>query len=278
MRLVRLFAWLAGDLLRIRGQVVDDNLKHAFPEMSARARRRLARCQWEHLLRMIVELSHAKRKIHLTNWRDHVGFRNKRAMVKQLLSGRPTVLVSGHFGSFEVGGLVVGMFGFKTFTIARPLDNPYLDRFLNSFRSTNGQNILPKKGSAEELTRRLEEGEAILVLADQAAGRKGCWVDFFGRPASTHKAIALLALTHQAPVLLTYTRQAHKALKVELGCGGIADPREGGPECSGIRELTAWFTARLEDVVRRDPGQYWWLHRRWKDYGRKRKRQPRQAA
>ncbi|NIP68673.1 MAG: lipid A biosynthesis acyltransferase, partial [Planctomycetales bacterium] len=171
-----------------------------------------------------------------------------------------------HFGSFEVGGQVVGLFGFPTFTVARPLDNPRLDRFLNSFRGSNGQLVLAKRGTADRIDRLLAGGGSLVVLADQAAGPNGYWIEFFGRPASTHKAIALFALAHHAPVMVTYTRRVGTALQLEVGCQAIADPLDGGQETSDLRRLTEWFTGRLEELVRRDPDQYWWLHRRWKDY------------
>ncbi len=265
-RLAGPLAYLANDLLRIRRLVLQENLRLAFPQLDLAPRHLLARRQWQHLVLMIVEIAHAQRKIHLTNWRRHVRFHNKQAMVRQLLSGRPTVLVSGHFGSFEVGGQVVGLFGFPTFTVARPLDNPRLDRFLNSFRGSNGQLVLAKRGTADRIDRLLAGGGSLVVLADQAAGPNGYWIEFFGRPASTHKAIALFALAHHAPVMVTYTRRVGTALQLEVGCQAIADPLDGGQETSDLRRLTEWFTGRLEELVRRDPDQYWWLHRRWKDY------------
>jgi KDO2-lipid IV(A) lauroyltransferase len=266
--------WLAMDVLKIRSDVLDENLRHAFPELTDAARRTLARRHWEHLLLMIIEVAHARRKIHLTNWRDHIQFRGRRDMLRQLLSPRPTVLMSGHFGNFEVGGQILGMFGIRTFTIARPLDNPYLDQFINSFRTANGQQVLPKKGTSKMAEKLLRSGVALVVLGDQAAGRKGVWVDFFGRPASTHKAIALFSLGYEAPLMVTYTKRLGRPLTFEMGCEGIADPKRDAC-CEGVRELTTWYTNRLEDAVRPDPEQYWWLHRRWKNpdkWWRKRKK------
>jgi KDO2-lipid IV(A) lauroyltransferase len=264
-RLSRPFIWFAADALRIRRSVLHDNLQHAFPKLRDQAVARLAREHWEHLFLMIIEIAHAKRKIHLTNWRDHIRFRAKREMLQLLLSDRPTVLLSGHFGNFEVGGQVLGMFGIPTFTIARPLDNPHLDHFINSFRSANGQHILPKKGSSKLAEKFMNNGAALVVLGDQAAGRKGVWAEFFGRPASTHKAIALYSLSYEAPMLVTYTQRLDKPLTFELGCESIADPMLEGDICRDVRHLTMWYTRQLETAIRRAPDQYWWLHRRWKN-------------
>ena len=94
---------------------------------------------------------------------------------------------------------------------------------------------------------------------------KGCWVEFFGRPASAHKAIALLALDHDAPIVICASRRRERPLEFEVALVDVADPREAGDEAASVRQLTQWYTRRLEEVIRQTPEQYWWLHRRWKE-------------
>lgn len=257
-------AWLATDVLRVRGRVVDENLRFAFPQMSERQRRDVTRRMWKHLVLMVCEIAHAPRKIHRTNWYQYVTLEERTRLVQFLLEPRSTLLVSGHFGNFELGGYITGLLGFPTFTVARPLDNPYLDRFVNRFRSSQGQFILSKQGSAHQLTAVLDAGHAIMLLGDQHAGPKGCWVDFFGRPASCHKAIALFTLTSGAPMVVVYARRL-RPMQITVGLEGVADPRVGGPELSGVPALTRWYNQQMEQVIRRFPEQYWWLHRRWKE-------------
>ena len=81
---------------------------------------------------------------------------------------------------------------------------------------------------------------------------------------SCHKAIALFTLTAGAPLMVSYALRRGRPLQFEVGCPGIADPKRGGPELGGVKELTQWYNRRLEELIRRDPGQYWWVHRRWK--------------
>jgi Kdo2-lipid IVA lauroyltransferase/acyltransferase len=209
-RLASGLAWLATDVLRFREDVIDDNLRHAYPEMMPQARREMARQMWEHLFLMLAEIAHFPRKVHDTNWRDYIQFKNEAWMMRELFRNRPRVFVSGHYGNFELAGYTLGLFGFATFTVARPLDNPYLDRFINHFRALKGQYILPKQGSAAEADVLLAGHGTLGVLADQHAGPKGCWVNFFGRPASTHKAIAVFALTNDAPLMVGYARRVSK--------------------------------------------------------------------
>lgn len=270
----RMLAWLACDVVRLRQRVVDDNLRHAFPGLGDGQRRDLARRMWEHLFLMGCEIAQAPRKVHETNWRSHFRFNGKREMVQYLFDPRPTIFVSGHFGNFELSSYMMGLFGFPMYAIARPLDNPYLDRYVNEFRSTHGQFILPKDGSALQVNAVLRSGAAIALLADQHAGPKGCWVDFFGRPASCHKAVALFTLVSGAPLLVAYGRRVGGPLQFELGVAGIADPRIPSEDQSGVKPLTQWYNRVLEEIILASPEQYWWVHRRWKGTPPKKEKRP----
>ncbi len=264
-KIARRLAWLFCNVIRIRGKVVDENLAHAFPDMSESDRKRLARQMWEHLFLLVLEVAHAPRKIHETNWRQYISLRDSDRLVQCLLDDRPTLIVSAHFGNFELAGYVLGILGFPTYTVARTLDNPHLDRFLNRFRSGTGQYMIPKNGGYDRIVDVLAHGGTMTFLADQYAGKKGCWVEFFSRPASAYKAIALLALDNDAPVTVCGAARVGEPLHVELNTCAVADPRETSEQIGTIHELTQWYTSRLEEIIRCQPGQYWWLHRRWKD-------------
>lgn len=277
----RLLARVATDLVRLRRDVVDENIRHAFPHLTESQRRRMARQMWEHLFLMVCEIAHAPRRVHDTNWRQFFSFQGKRELVAYMLDPRPKVLVSGHFGNFELSAYMTSLLGFPGHAIARPLDNPYLDRYVDRFRELQGQYILPKKGSAPQVEAVLQEGGLIALLGDQYAGPKGCWVEFLGRPASCHKAVALLTLTSGAPLVVAYGRRTGGPLQFELGLEGVADPQQPGPELANVKSLTRWYNAMLERVVARAPEQYWWVHRRWKGAPPKRGQQtepPAQAA
>lgn len=260
----RTLAYVACDLIGFRSKVVDENLRTAFPHLDASQRRELARAMWEHLLIMVCEIAQAPRKIHRNNWHSFVTFERKSELVRYLLDPRPMVMVSGHFGNFEIGGYFAGLLGFPSYTVVRPLDNPYLDRFVRRFRAANGQFILPKQGSAGPIDDVLKAGGLLVVLGDQSAGPKGCWIDFFGKPASYHKAIALFPLISGAPLLIVYSIRSGKPLQFELGLCDVADPKTLGAGLQGVAPLMQWYNDALEKLVRRTPAQYWWVHRRWK--------------
>ena len=250
---------------RIRVTIVQDNLSQTFPDWSKEKRIRVAREMWEHLFLMICEIAHAPRKIHETNWRKYVQVNDPRELVGVLTDPRPSVLVAGHYGNFEVGGYIAGLLGFPTYTVARTLDNRFLDQYLNHFRELNGQHTLPKEGTAALVAKVMERGESLCLLGDQHAGTAGVWIEFMGRPASCHKALALFTLTGGAPMLVSYARRLKKPMHFEIGVQGMADPGELPDELRGVRQLTQWYNSCIEEIIRVDPTQYWWVHRRWRE-------------
>jgi Kdo2-lipid IVA lauroyltransferase/acyltransferase len=278
-RWARRLSSLLANRLSIRRTVVRDNLRIAFPAMTADERRRTAQGMWEHLLLMVVEIAHANRVIHKTTWRRHLRIHGMEQFVRQLWLERPKVILSGHYGNFELAAYLFGLFGFRIFSVARELDNPLLDRFVTEFRESRGQRILPKKGSAPDVAQVLDENGAIGLLGDQAAGPRGCWVQFFERPASVHKAIGVFALSSSAPVLVCSATRRKGLFDYDLRLEGVADPAAGGAESGDLTALSQWYTSLLETAIRREPAQYWWVHRRWRgEPGKAKKAKSRPAA
>ena len=259
-----LMGWLATHLIPLRKKILEENVRQAFPQLNQAERQRIKCGMWNHLILMVCEIAHLPRKIHETSWLKHVSIKRQRELVTYLLSDRPIVVVSGHFGNFEAAGYMTGLLGFPAATIARTLDNQYLDRFVRDFRERRGQFILDKLGAAEPAKRLLEHGGMLSLLGDQYGGKKGCWVQFLGRPASSHKAIALFSLTSGAPLIVAYAVRKGKPLQFEIGLAGVADPVEGTEQTDGVRSLTQWYNQTLEELIIQYPEQYWWVHRRWK--------------
>ncbi len=261
----RFLAWLAYRIDRRHRNVALDNLRQSFPGQYTEAQlHKLVKAVYRHFCELLIEIVHLPRKLHPHNWRRHIEVNNGRQVVDALLSGRPLLIVTGHFGNWEMAGYALAMLGFKSYAIARPLDNPYLDRFLRMFRQRTGQKLLAKKGELERIESILKAGGVICTLADQDAGQRGLFVDFFGRPASTHKAIALLALEHRATLLVSGARRVGGPLRYAIETTDIIHAEEYQQLRDPVRQLTQRFTTALEKLVRLDVGQYFWLHRRWK--------------
>jgi KDO2-lipid IV(A) lauroyltransferase len=263
--LARGLAWLAHRVDRRHREVAKENLRHAFPGRYTDAELdELVRGVYRHFCTMLIEIILLPRRFHTNNWRRYFNLGNGREIIDGLLSGRSVMIVTGHFGNWEMAGYALGLLGFTTYAVARPLDNPYLDRYLRSFREKTGQKILDKKGDYDHMQALLDNGGIIATLADQDAGQRGLFVDFFGRPASTHKAIALLALEHRVLLIVTGTPKVAEPLSYEVLAGDVIYPEEYDGQPDAVRAITQRFTSALERLVRLAPGQYFWLHRRWK--------------
>ena len=269
-------AYLFNDVLRIRQKVIEENLRHAFPDETLSQRQAIRKGMWRHLFRMICEIALAPRKIHESNWRQYVSISGKRKLVLPFIEERPLVVVTAHFGNFEMSGYIAGLLGFPTYTIARTLDNRYLHQFLLQFRESTGQYVIPNKGTGELAQSIIESKETLALLGDHFGGKKGCWVEFFNRPASCHKAIAVFSLANEAPLTVLYALRKERLLHFDLVCVDLFDPAKDD-SISTIPELTLWYNRHIENGVRQAADQYWWLHRRWKD-PRKTKRPAVKAA
>jgi KDO2-lipid IV(A) lauroyltransferase len=126
----------------------------------------------------------------------------------------------------------------------------------------------------------------LATLGDQDAGERGPFVDFFGRPASTHKSIALLALEHGVPMLVIGTMRTQPGeippegpgvgtpLHYEVVMEDLLLPEDFAGQANAVRVITQRFTAGLERIIRRAPEQYFWLHRRWKHQPKAKKSRP----
>ena len=224
---------------------------------------------WVHLFRMGAEMILLPRKLRLDNVTAAVLFRNKPDVVRALCSNRPVILLSGHFGNWEMAISIFGLFGFKMGLVARELDNPYINRWVHRFRKFTGHRSISKNGGGSAMVALLERHGSLAMLGDQDAGSSGLFVDFFGRPASTFKSIALLAMEYKALICVGYARRLENESmpggwpRFELGCEEVVDPLEYN-SVDALREITQRYTAALERVVRRAPEQYFWVHRRWK--------------
>ena len=247
-------------------EVARDNLRHALPDRCADPVEcdRIVRACFRHFCTMAIEIVWLPRRMHLHNWRRYATETRLGDFLRGILADRPFLIVTCHFGNWEVPGYVVGLVGFRTYAIARELDNPYLDKFLKKFRQKTGQTVLAKKGDFDQITQILAAGGAIATLGDQDAGERGLFVDFFNRPASTHKAVALLALQYEVPMVVLGVPRVGWPMKYNLEIEDLIMPEDYRGQPGAVKNLTTRFTQAIERLVRRHPEQYFWLHRRWK--------------
>ncbi|MDR3234186.1 MAG: lysophospholipid acyltransferase family protein [Planctomycetaceae bacterium] len=269
-RFAQFLAFVFTDIIPVRQKLLYQNLQTAFPDLSEVDRHRLIKSMWEHLFLMGIEVALARRTIRDLNWQEHIQLIGAEPLLDLLNQDRPLIIVTGHFGNFEIGGFSLGVLTYPSHSVARTLDNPYLNRFIRDFRESTGQYLIPKKGGAKDIIRVLENNGLIAFLTDQAAGRKDCTVNFFGKPAQTFKAIAVTAIQFKTPIAVCYALRRKNAagrflpMQFDVHINGILDPMKLPPDIQSVNDITQWYTHKLEEGIRQSPDQYWWIHNRWK--------------
>jgi len=241
-----------------------ENLRASYPEKSEQWIRRTGRRSFEHLVMLTIDILFTPRLVKKYNWRDYSRYKNIERAKWIMLEGQGLLLVGAHYSNFEIIGYLLGLFGFEVYSIARPLDNKYISRYLYGVRRAAGQRIIDKKGATALMEQLASRGATLCFVADQDAGKKGIFVDFFGRKASTYKSIGLLAITKNIPIVVGYSRRVDNRFFFEIGINRIIFPEEWAGKDDSLKWVTAEYTRAIEEFVREDPSQYWWLHRRWK--------------
>ena len=265
LRTARWFARLWPRLTTRHRDRAIEHLTRALSETHSRAEiERIADRSLESLAMFAVEAICLPRLINRFNWNRYINSVNFDEALQLLLSGRGVILVAAHFGSYEVMGHLLAAIGIDMVAVMRPLDNVYLNRFLVRSRQMQGLTLVDKKGAATKSQAYLEEGRPLAFIGDQDAGRKGMFVDFFGRPASTYKSIVLLAMSTVCPIVVGYARRLGDVAKYEVGVPRVIHPHEWESQDDPLRWITQQYTTTIEEIVRRAPEQYLWIHRRWK--------------
>ena len=241
-----------------------DNLRASYPEKSEQWIWRTGRRSFEHIAMLAIDVIFTPRLVKKHNWRDYSRFKTAERAKWLMREGNGLLMVAAHYSNFEIMGYMLGVFGFNVYSIARPLDNRFVNKYLYRVRQRAGQKIIDKKGAAELMGKIASEGATLCFIADQDAGKKGIFVDFFGRKASTYKSIGLLAITNNIPIGVAYSRRIGNRFFFEIGVNRIILPEEWADRDEPLEWVTAEYTRAIEEFVRQEPSQYWWLHRRWK--------------
>ena len=174
------------------------------------------------------------------------------------------IYVTGHHGSWEVLGTAVGSVGHSFHALARPMRNRFINDYLVRSREMLGQRVVSKYGVMTELIRLLRAGESVGFVADQDARRHGIFVDFFGVPSSTIPSPALLAYRFDIPVIVGHCQRVGGRFRFRGFVDAVIEPDTSRPREEEVRRMTQEVSLAMESFVRKNPGQYLWLHRRWK--------------
>jgi len=247
--------------LGLRRRVAEENLAHAFPERSAVERRSILREHYRELGRVAAEyarLGALARAAEGEVVAEIFGFEH---LEWALARGRGAILLSGHFGNFELLGAHLTRYHPVDYVV-RSMSNPHVERLIARERERAGVGRIRAETGARRVYQALRENRWVAMLADQDGGRHGVLVPFLGRPASTPLGPARIAIATGAPIVAGFAARrpdGRHTLVIEPPL--VADdPRAA----DAAERLTARHVALLERWVRRRPESWLWLHRRWK--------------
>lgn len=186
--------------------------------------------------------------------------------VARMKAGRGTIVVTGHLGNWEVAGAYLASLGIPVAAIVKRQSNARFDAWLQESRRRAGVQPVYMEDAMRAVPRLLKSGTTVAIVADQAAGASGEMVTFLGRPASTFRGPARLAVATGAPLVFGSMIRTDTSYRMAIdACEEPGRPADG----AGIRRqaLTESWVRRLEARVRETPTQYLWFHRRWKGRG-----------
>jgi Kdo2-lipid IVA lauroyltransferase/acyltransferase len=254
---------LAYRIDRKHTRVAVDNLKTAFGDALTEAdRRRIARDCWRHYGRITADAA-AFPRLRATDIGTRIRYEGLDAVKEAYAEGRGVLVISGHFGHWELTAYMQGFLGLPMTLITKPMENPRLERTLASLRIGSGNEVVAKANAVREVVKALARGVGVAVMIDQDARRAGIFVPFFGRPASTIPTVGMLHLRTGAAVVATFSYpEADGGWRIvyeRLRFPGLSGDRD-----RDVRRITEETTALLEARIRERPELWMWMHRRWK--------------
>ena len=245
-------------------QVGMRNLAMVFPEKSLRERRRILRGVFTSLGRQLAELCQFPR-YSAENIGDVVVYDGLDNFQEAYSRGKGVLFLTAHFGGWELSAFAHSLHGHWLHVVMRPMDNPYLDRLLQSYRTMHGNKVVPKDDFVRGLLAAMRAGETVGILMDtNMTPPQGVFVDFFGIPACTASGLARIALRTDAAVVPGFTIWDKALGKYRLRFDpAVPLIRTGNLEADVVAN-TQKFTCIIEQYARRYPDQWLWVHRRWK--------------
>lgn len=261
-RIANGMGWFTFNILRVRRDVVRENLAHAFPDKSESERVDIALRTYKNFSKMVLEYIRfpVLDKETILSLVEVDGI-DAFDWIKE--NGKGGVLVAGHFGNWELMGAAIAQMGYEIAFLVGEQHNKAVDAKMNEYRELMGIRIIHMGVAVRGVIKTLRRGGMVALLSDQDARREGIFVDFFGRPASTPQGPAVFALKTKAPILFgSAIRLPNGRHRVEAKI--LKFDHLDGVTPENIREVTQAYTSCLEDAVRRYPDHWFWMHKRWK--------------
>lgn len=255
-------------LYKVRDKVVLDNLTTAYPEMDILSKKKIRNEMYQQILMSMFEsykYMYLSKEEKLKNILTDEQSREN--VDKVLKTDRSCIVVGGHYGFFEGGAHYGTCIGLLSAVVVANQKNKLTEELIDIPRKNSGFLVIHRK-EMRTLIKAIKEKYFIALLSDQNAGRKGMFVPFFGKLASTHQNPAVLAIKYSLPMLLAVTRRRkddltkHDNYFIEVKYDDILNMDIDKDE--KVLRLVTRYTKMIEVEIKKDPTQYWWIHKRYK--------------
>jgi len=259
----RLGGWIGRNIFPLLppDRIARANLALAFPEKTVEERNEIRGIMWDNLGRVVGEYPHLDR-FSPKGEDPRISYSLPAGMTVADLMSKPLIFLSGHFANWEMMPILAHQVGLDAAAVVRPPNNPYVAQWVADRRRINGPGTLIAKHNAmRSMMSQLRGNKSLCMLVDQKL-REGIAAPFFGRDAMTTPAPAAMALKTGASILIAANRRLPGA-RFEVTVYAMDDFVPSGNDAEDIKALTAAITARIEKIVRADPGQWLWIHNRW---------------
>ncbi len=262
LRLGDIIAFLGFSVFRIRRKVTLDNLRNSFRDKYSESDyRKIGLRAYRNFSCSMIEYSLFP-KFKKKGFDNLVSVEGEENFRLALENGRGAVLITGHFGSWELMGAYLANRGWPIDYLVGEQHNLLVNNLMNGYRAMFGIGLIELGVAAKGVFKAVRHGRMVAMLSDQDAGRDGVMVNFLGRPASTPKGPAAFALKTGAPQICGFIIRRGRTHRIVLE-KDIGFHKTGDKE-KDIRDLTQAYTSLLEKYIIEYPDHWFWPHRRWK--------------
>lgn len=250
-------------VLPIRKDVVFDNLKHAFPDLTSKEIKNIAYGSYKNFAVTLVEIL-CLPWTTINQLKKEVQFNNLELVEKKVQENNGLILLSAHFGNWEYVAISAGLqLNKKLSVIVKSQRNPYVNDWMNRARTQWTNIVVPLGASIRNIYSELLNKGIVALVADQRGPEDSIKLEFFGRKTSVYTGPAILSLKMNSPIIYGISiRQPDYSYKAEI----IEISREDLPveQEEKVKVLSERMLNYLEKTIREHPEQWFWMHKRWK--------------
>lgn len=262
----RFVAYLGYVVDRKRRTIASENLRNAYGnDLSDKQIGKIIRDLYLHLASVGIDFVKLPRIVNSSNWQNYFEVEGLEFAQKAREEGKGIIFVTGHVGNWEVLGCVMEfLFHQPVHSIAKHMENPFVDSFFTKLREDGGQKIIFTENASREIIRVLKHNKLLGILVDQNAKENSIFVDFFGRKAATTRSAATLSLKMGAPIIMLFARRIAGRYRFKISVSKPIEIEKTGNLEKDVFNLTQLYTTIIESQIRENPHEWLWIHRRWK--------------